>query len=62
MDDYKLMKTFEGRVKNVKVFSSRTAFRRYMVAIWDRFGDIHNVYTNHKPTIKELKRWREERY
>ena len=54
---YKAMKTFEGKVEGVIVFSSRSAFRRYSIELSGGYEPAY-IYQNSKPTIKELREYK----
>ena len=54
---YKTMKTFEGKVDGVTVYSSRHEFRRYSIELSGGYEPSY-IYQNSKPTIKELKEYK----
>ena len=58
MADYKEMKTL-NKVDRVTVYWSNTEFRRYSIEVKNRLGEYVYQYTNHKPTIKELREIKE---
>lgn len=49
----------KSKIEGVEVFRDSKAFRKYQIVITDRLGDTHNVYFNSKPSIKQLKGYKE---
>ena len=56
---YEIMK---NKVEDIKVFKDIKAFRVYEIVLTDRINDEKTIYQNYKPTIKELKEFRNKYY
>lgn len=56
---YEIMK---NKVEDIRVFKDIRAFRVYEIILTDRIGDTKCIYQNTKPTVKELKEFRNREY
>lgn len=52
-----MYKEIKSYVNGVKLFLGRGEFRRYSVEIENRIGEIKYIFTNTKPTKKELQEY-----
>ena len=52
----------KNKVEDIKVFKDIKAFRVYEIVLTDRINDEKTIYQNYKPTIKELKEFRNKYY
>jgi hypothetical protein len=57
------MKSLSNKVENVVVYYTSpkdSEFRRYCIEVKDRLGEYTKVLQNVKPTLKELKKFRQD--
>lgn len=49
-------------IPDITVWKDVHAFRVYQITLVDRIGEEKHIYQNYKPTIKELREFREKYY